>query len=213
MENARQTGCKGLIYNMVDNPIVDIDRISNTIAAAMEEQAAATRDINQSVAETSHAAQEVSARIAAVSQDADLTGQQANHVRSGSTEVAGSIENLRHMLVHVVRTSTSEANRRSKPRYRLDTPCTVTVNGQRRGATAENLSAGGAMIDGLSGVSAGDAGTIVLERFGAELPFVVRCTANDRVHIKFDAGARGMPAYLAAFERAVATLTPIDTAA
>ncbi len=197
----------------IGNTIVDIDRISNTIAAAMQEQAAATRDINQSVAETSHAAQEVSARIAAVSQDADLTGQQANHVSSGSTEVAGSVENLRHMLVRVVRTSTSEANRRTKPRYRLDTPCTVTVNGQRRSATAENLSAGGAMIAGLSDVSPGDAGMIVLERFGAELPFVVRCTANERVHIKFDAGARGMPAYLAAFEQAVATLTPIDTAA
>ncbi|MBP2295969.1 methyl-accepting chemotaxis protein [Azospirillum rugosum] len=197
----------------IGNTILDIDRISNTIAAAMEEQAAATQDINRSVAETSHAAQEVSTRIAAVSQDADLTGQQASHVRSGSTEMASSIENLRNLLVRVVRTSTSEANRRSKPRYLVDVACTVTANGRRQGATVRNLSAGGAMVTGLTELAAGDAGKVALERLGVELPFVVRNVTGDAVHLKFDAGAPAMPAYVTAFERLVATLAPIDHAA
>ncbi|MCW2239880.1 methyl-accepting chemotaxis protein [Azospirillum canadense] len=197
----------------IGNTILDIDRISNTIAAAMEEQAAATQDINQSVAETSHAAQEVSTRIAAVSQDADLTGQQAGHVRSGSAEMASSIENLRNLLVRVVRTSTSEANRRSKPRYRVDVACAVTANGHRQGATVRNLSAGGAMVTGLTDLAAGDAGKVALERLGVELPFVVRNVTDDAVHLKFDAGAPTMSAYITAFERLVATLAPIDHAA
>ena len=42
---------------------------------------------------------------------------QAAHVRQGSTEVASSIKDLRHVLVRVVRTITTDADRRRKPRF------------------------------------------------------------------------------------------------
>jgi methyl-accepting chemotaxis protein len=83
----------------ISGTITEINHISSTIAAAMEQQSAATQEISRNVIETSKAAQEVSSRIAMASQEADQTGSQAAHVRQGSSEVASSIEELRHVLV------------------------------------------------------------------------------------------------------------------
>ncbi|MBT5264882.1 MAG: methyl-accepting chemotaxis protein [Rhodospirillaceae bacterium] len=96
----------------IGSAVQEIDQISGAIAAAMEEQSATTNEINRNIAETTEAAREVSARIAEVSQDANETGRQAAEVRIGSSEVASAIENLRNVIVRVVRTSTSEADRR-----------------------------------------------------------------------------------------------------
>ena len=123
------TGTAVAAVKEITGTITEIDHISGTIAAAMEQQSAATQEISRNVIETSNAAQEVSTRIAVVSQEAEQTGSQAAHVRQGSSEVASSIEELRHVLVRVVRTTTSDADRRRKPRFHVDEPCTVTVGG------------------------------------------------------------------------------------
>jgi len=197
----------------IGTSIADVDRISDAIAAAMEQQAAATQEINRNVGVTSAAAQEVTTCIAAVSQDADLTGAQAAHVRSSSAEMARSIEELRHVLVRVVRTSTTAADRRRQPRYRVREAATLTAQGRRHTVTVTDLSAGGAMLEGLEGLSAGAAGTLRLDRLNAEVPFIVSSTADGAVHVTFDAAAPSMPAFLDAFDGLVATLTPMGAAA
>jgi methyl-accepting chemotaxis protein len=103
------TGTAVAAVKEISGTITEIDHISSTIAAAMEQQSAATQEISRNVIETSKAAQEVSSRIAMVSQEAEQTGSQAAHVRQGSSEVASSIEELRHVLVRVVRTTTTGA--------------------------------------------------------------------------------------------------------
>ncbi|CAO3456459.1 hypothetical protein [Azospirillum argentinense] len=190
--------------------IGEIDRISSAIAAAMEEQAAATQEISRNVVETSNAAQEVSARIAVVSQEAEHTGGQAQRLRDGSGAVASSIEELRHVLVRVVRTSTSEADRRRQPRYRVDEPCTVTVGGQTQSGQVVNLSVGGAMITGLTGLGAADRGSLRLDRHGVQIGFEVRSLYGDAVHIEFAEADSSAPAFTGVIERLTQGLQPLD---
>jgi methyl-accepting chemotaxis protein len=90
------------------NTVREIDSVSNAIATAIEEQSAATQKIGRNVAATSQAVGAVASRIANVSTEALRTGEQASHVRNGSTNVATGIEELRRLLVQVVRASTND---------------------------------------------------------------------------------------------------------
>ncbi|CAO3421071.1 methyl-accepting chemotaxis protein [Azospirillum endophyticum] len=175
----------------IGRTIAEIDHIAGSIAAAMEEQSAATQEISRNVVETSTAAQEVSRRIAAVSEEADRTGEQAAQVKSGSGDVARSIESLRQVLVRIVRTSTGDADRRRKPRFQVDETGTLLVGGDRLAVTVRNLSVGGAMIDPVTATDgrslAGTTGHLRLDRYGAETAVVVKAVEQKRVHLAFDA--------------------------
>jgi methyl-accepting chemotaxis protein len=177
--------------------IGEIDHISSAIAGAMEEQAAATREISRNVAETSTAAQVVSRRIAEVSGDAGAAGEQAAHVRSNLDEVATSIHDLRQVLVRVVRTSTDEADRRHTRRFRVNEPCTLILDasgsaGAGLAATVRNLSQDGAMVQGASLPAPGTRGTIRFDRHGFSIAFEVRSQEEGGIHLSF--AADGEPA-------------------
>ncbi|MFC7335071.1 PAS domain-containing methyl-accepting chemotaxis protein [Rhodocista pekingensis] len=90
----------------ISRRIEEVDGISTAIAAAIEEQAAATGEIARSVAEAAEAARNVSTRIADVSEEASATGSDAARVRDEASEVATSVEDLRQVIVQVVRSAT-----------------------------------------------------------------------------------------------------------
>ena len=197
----------------IGGTIGEIDQISGAIAAAMEEQAAATQEISRNVVETSSAAQEVATRIAMVSQEADQTGSQAAHVRQGSGEVAESIAALQHVLVRVVRTSTTDADRRRLPRYRVDEPGGVAVGGRTLRGRVVNLSEGGAMIAGLTGIGVGERGTLRLERHGVQVGFEVRSLDTDTVQVGFIESDPALSAFRSTVEGLTRGLRPLDAAA
>jgi len=192
----------------IGSTIAEIDRITAAIAAAMEEQAAATQEITRSVVETTNAAQEVAVRIAEVSTEADLTGRQASHVGGASDDVVQSIERLRTVLVRVVRTSTSDADRRGDPRFAVEAPCAVALGGREQGAVTGNLSRGGAMLRGVA--AAGATGTLVLADAGVRLGFTVVQRDGEATHVRFDERDRDQPAFAIAFERLTRGRAPID---
>lgn len=197
----------------IGQTIGEIDRVSGAIAAAMEEQTAATQEISRNVAETTVAAQEVSARISEVSSEVTQTDEQAAQVKTGSGEVATSIEDLRRVLVRVVRTSTVEANRRRSVRYRVDGPCSLEFGSERRSARLVDLSEGGAMIEGITGIQPGIRGTLILEGRSIRIGFTVLDIDRGSAHVVFDAGEAADPRFRAAFEGTVRGLQPIDVAA
>ena len=197
----------------IGETIGEIDRVSGAIAAAMEEQTAATQEISRNVAETTVAAQEVSTRISEVSGEVTQTGEQAAQVKTGSGEVAASIEELRRVLVRVVRTSTSEANRRRALRYRVDGPCRVEIGAERRDARLVDLSEGGALIAGLADIRPGSRGTLVLDRQGIRIGFTVLDLDRGSLHVTFHSGEAEDPRFRAAFATLTRGLHPVDAAA
>jgi methyl-accepting chemotaxis protein len=89
--------------------IVEIDGVATSVAAAMEEQDAATREIARSILQSASAAKEVSIKIGNVSRDAGAVNERAAEVRQAIAGMAANLELLRSVVVCTVRDSTAAA--------------------------------------------------------------------------------------------------------
>ncbi len=86
----------------VSSHIDDVNGVVTIIAAAMEEQGAATREIARNVSETSRASLEVTERIGNVSQGAGEVDQRAGEVSRTIAVISQDIGALRDTLIQVV---------------------------------------------------------------------------------------------------------------
>ena len=179
-----------------------IGRISETagaIAAAVEQQGAATQEIARNVTANGEEVREMADRIDAVARDAMAAGTRAGHLRDGTGEVGESVRELRHGLLRVVRTSMAEADRRVEPRFPTAETCLVEVGGTRTESRLFNISAHGALVASITGVSAGSRGTLELPRHRARVAFEVRDASMRGLHLSFPEDAV-TPAWRQAFE-------------
>ena len=161
------TGESVAAVSNIERTITEIDAISGSIAAAMEEQGAATAEIARSVTQTAEAANEITGRITEVSAEARETGMHAVDVQAVASGLADLARELRTTVVRVIRTSTTEVDRRHSRRYAVDLPCRLTVTGHGVvNARVSDLSEGGARIEGAATVPGGARGTLGLD--GAE---------------------------------------------
>ncbi len=126
--------------------IRSVEAFSSTIAKAIEEQNIVTGEISRTVEETSLAAREVASQIVSVSSEAAETGRRATEIRDGSAEIAGKVDALRSTLVRVIRTSTSDVDRRTSLRLDVRLSATATVQGKSGKVTVRELSLSSAMI-------------------------------------------------------------------
>jgi hypothetical protein len=150
----------------VGRTIGEIAEVTVAVAAAVEQQAAATREISRNIAETTGAAQEVSDRIAEVSREAAETGRRAGEMQATSAALAGNTTELRRTINHVVRTASADADRRLLARHPAGEPCTLLLGEARHGAVLSNISHGGALLALPEGIRAGERGSLVLDRRG-----------------------------------------------
>ncbi|TAH65211.1 MAG: methyl-accepting chemotaxis protein [Rhodopseudomonas palustris] len=81
---------------IISQRIKEINDVSGIIAAAVEQQGAATREIANSVQQASSGTSEVSANIVGISQAADDTGRIATRVNHASHSIAAQVETLRN---------------------------------------------------------------------------------------------------------------------
>ncbi len=198
----------------VAETITEVSSISSSIAAAVEEQAAATNEIARSVAQTSDAAKEVSRRIARVSEEAAATQSRATEVRTIADDVAGGIDSLRNVLVRVVRTSTTDVDRRRRPRFAVSINGAVEVGGRAPvRVRVANLSSGGAML--MDGPDAVAGGTLVLRVDGVSspVPCRVKSCEHGRIHVKFELGAADQGRVDREVGQLTRGLTPLENAA
>jgi methyl-accepting chemotaxis protein len=78
----------------ISSTITEINHIASAIAAAVEQQGAATNEIARNVQQAAAGTGEVSANITGVNQAAGETGQGANNVLSSAQRLAGEAEML-----------------------------------------------------------------------------------------------------------------------
>ncbi|RJF84675.1 HAMP domain-containing protein [Azospirillum cavernae] len=196
-----------------------VETVSTTIAAAIEEQEAATGEIARNVVQTSNAAQEVAFRIADVSSEATATGERATEVNALSGAVAASIDQLRRVLIQAIRTATPEVNRRQFARYPINRPGRVQIGGRDLAVTIDNASEGGAQISGLpaeaiAGLSVGQSTRLSLSGIDVAVPATIRSVnPNGRLHITFSIHDHDQKRFVEQFERMVAGITPMAQAA
>jgi methyl-accepting chemotaxis protein len=191
----------------INNSIHSIEALSATIASAVEQQSAATSEIARNVSQTSDAAQEVSLRIVEVSQEASLTGNGAQDVSRISHDVSDSIDNLRKVLIRVVRTATKEVDRRQYPRYAIARPGEARIAGQVMAITVQNCSEGGAMLSGLTQAVAANAPIeLKIDGIASSLRGSVLLAEDDRLHLEFDTRTTLDAGFLADFRRLVGNM-------
>ncbi|WP_249122851.1 MULTISPECIES: cache domain-containing protein [unclassified Bradyrhizobium] len=186
----------------IGKAIGHVESVSSAIASAIEEQNAVTREIARTVDETSGAAREVASQIATVSQEAVETGRRASDIQNGSTEIAGKVDDLRTILVRVIRTSTTDVDRRTEPRIAIGHAGRVIRDGRVVPVRVRELSAAGATLEGLAGCQVGASLMLEIDRFGG--PFgasVARIDGGD-TFVRFSAADAGRVRHLLASEQA-----------
>jgi methyl-accepting chemotaxis protein len=167
--------------------IREVDEVAGAIAAAMEEQGAATQEIARNVVQTAEASREVAAKISRVSAQAGSVESSAADVRAAVASVTNEIATLRDTLVRVVRTSTTEADRRAYPRYAIAAGVELSdASGKRIEASLIDASERGACLRTDATIRLGGKGTLRLEGLGSALRFVVRDTEVDKLHVEFE---------------------------
>ncbi|NUB23316.1 methyl-accepting chemotaxis protein [Azospirillum brasilense] len=174
------------VVSTITGSITEVDQVAGAIAAAMEEQAAATQEISRSVSQTADAAREVSRRIAEVSSEAKATGDHAADVRVIADDVSGSIDELRGILVRVVRTSMSEVDRRREARYAVELSARADTSAGNRICRVQNLSSSGAALQVWNDATNGSRGTLHIDGFGMPLPFTVVTAGAQSCHVRFE---------------------------
>jgi methyl-accepting chemotaxis protein len=156
--------------NLIGDAIRNVESITSVVATAIDEQSAVTSEMSRTVEETALAAREVATQIVAVSNEAAQTGRRASEIRDGSEEIARKVDSLRATLVRVIRTSTTDVDRRGAPRVNLNRPGTVRWQGRSARVNVRDISSGGAMIaESIADMPIDTPVTLVIEGIAAEL--------------------------------------------
>jgi hypothetical protein len=102
------------------------------------------------------------------------TGQRAVRVRESSDLLARNVAALKHGVVHAVRTSTQDVDRRRDQRYAIELVGRLALaDGQSHAVRLVDLSVGGARLANGPDLPAQTHGTLHLEAVPFPLPFVV----------------------------------------
>ncbi|MDO9707185.1 methyl-accepting chemotaxis protein [Paracraurococcus lichenis] len=165
--------------------IGDISETTAIIATAVEQQGAATQEIACNVAANGEEVRQMAGRIEAVARDAAETDGRVARLRDGTVLVDESVQQMRQGLLQVVRASMAEANRRTETRHAVSEDCLVEADGQRLEGRLVDLSAHGALVGGVTGLTTGTTGVLHLPRQGARVAFEVRASGLRGLHLRF----------------------------
>jgi methyl-accepting chemotaxis protein len=169
----------------IERTISEVNAIAGSIAASVAQQGSATAQIARNVADTATAANEMTARTTEVSTEAGETGRRATEVRENAAGLNDAMEALRHSVVHVVRTSTTEVDRRAGVRETIALPCRLTIGGERVAARIADLSVTGALVRGAPASPIGTRGAVDIDGVGYSLPFTVSRGEEDGMAVAF----------------------------
>jgi methyl-accepting chemotaxis protein len=114
------TGASVAAMGRIQQTIDEINVIATSIAAAVEEQGVATAEIARNVTETAEAAREMTRRINEVSMEAQSTGRDTARVRDNTIALNSEVSELQHAVIRVVRTATTDVDRRQVGGYAAD---------------------------------------------------------------------------------------------
>ncbi len=169
----------------IEATIGEVNVIAGSIAAAVEEQGAATAEIARNVTETAAAANEMTERTKEVSAEAIGTGRQASEVLENTSALNAAIRDLQRTVIHMVRTSTSEVDRRQFRRRPCLAEATIMCNGQSELASAHDISEQGCFVVTKLRVQPAQRVEIGLTKFDKRLQGSVAAVTGDGLHIDF----------------------------
>jgi aerotaxis receptor len=165
--------------------VVAIEKVSSSVAAAMEEQSAATREISRSITEASQAIRTVSEVMAVVASNALQSNGRADQLCATAVRVSAEVDQSRHDLVRAIRTSVAEADRRMHHRVLSGAPCELIIEGKRHDAYLIDISQGGARCTAVTECHVGGNGELRVPSLGLVGSCRVVMSTKDGLGVSF----------------------------
>jgi methyl-accepting chemotaxis protein len=177
--------------------VASIERITHAVAAAAEQQTAASGSIAQSVQHSVQAMRVVAGQIEAVGQEARGTDAAVAEMQSVAGAVSHQIAELRSVMIRIVRHSSDAVTRRDDERIDVELPATLMVNGAAVPVVCLNISRGGVRLKAEQELPDGARGTLRLSGL-PDLPGAL-LTGGHEVGMRFEWEADDAPAELHAW--------------
>jgi hypothetical protein len=177
------TGASVAAVGRIESTIGEINAIASSIAAAVEEQGTATAEIARSVSETAAAANEMTSRTGDVSEEARQTGRRAADVLQNTSALDDAVHDLHDAVIHLVRTSTSEVDRRRYRRRPCYVAATILCGGKSEPASVHDISERGCQARTALRCPVGQRIEVVLTAFNMRLQGTVVAEAKGALHI------------------------------
>ncbi len=132
----------------IGRTVLELDERSRTVAAAVEKQETATREIAENAQQLTQGTQEVSSSISQVSAASGEANSLAQDVSTASDDISVSMNDLQSNLKKVLRTSYA-GDRRTEKRITVDLEARYNSSGSWRPCVIRNISTGGAYLTGI----------------------------------------------------------------
>ena len=184
MQRATQSAVDAI--NGIGGVIAQLDEITATISAAVEEQSAATREISENAQSASHSTQSSAASIDKVSEDTNAMVALAEGVQHAADDVRARVSSMQDTLEAIIRSGQGEEREIARMRT-LNLAVTVRIAGdQGRSCLLQDLSYSGVgTLDRAMQVGADRTLSMDLPDLGTVSGTVVAAT-DESTHIRLD---------------------------
>ena len=165
--------------------IEELNQVTTAIAAAMEEQRAATRGFSDTVRGANVAVAEVAGRMGEIADMVASSGAAADEVAVLSVDLLDTSDRLLGRLPEIIRDSMRKVDKRLHQRFGGAAGVTVEIGGELHALQLVDISQGGARVAAGLPAVAGDAVTV---RFpgGERLTAVVAWRDDTATGLRFD---------------------------
>jgi methyl-accepting chemotaxis protein len=134
--------------------IAEIERVTQLVVAAAEQQTTATGEIARNVAETAEAMRVVSGQVGSVTTEMHDNDETVVEMRTLAETVSEDIAELRRVMVRTVRMASAAAERRTDERVGVNQAASLLLDGHEMAVTCLDLSMGGARVRSADALAA-----------------------------------------------------------
>jgi len=170
----------------VTSTMGDLGAVATAIAAAIEQQSAATDEIARNVDASAQASGDVTQRMQVLSSEAHGNRERVSAMQGTTRTVSEDVRTLGERLTRIVRTATTEGDRREHPRVACDLDGKIEFAGGSFDVRVSDISRGGANLTTATVIPVGSKLTLRVPSAGWSLPAKSVAVVRDRVHLCFD---------------------------
>jgi methyl-accepting chemotaxis protein len=166
----------------IEATVSEIQTVAAAIAVAVDEQSTATGVISRGMVRGAERARTLAELIGRVAINAGTTRDRAADGLGDTKALEDILADLRKRLMRVVRSASSDMDRRRSKRIPLNLGCAVKLRGGgTQTVSLADISAGGAAVRGLNGATDGCEGTLQIDALTAALTFGVLKSDEDGI--------------------------------
>jgi methyl-accepting chemotaxis protein len=183
IQDASRSTC--FLIDEVSKTIQHMEQIATAIAAAIDEQSAATSEIARAVSETATQNNTVTSLMADVSENVSKANRASLAVGESASRMEETLASMRKLLTKAVRTSSAIANRRQRRRRAVLLDIEIVIENQKYPVVLYDLSECGALIATDISVQQDAIITLNMPSEGVSCMASVVAGGNGQLHVHF----------------------------